>query len=293
MHIKILQDLIDKIRGKKNYFMFLEEYAIKLWGLKKKQNNFHTLILGSSHIATGYIPEEGEYNCATSSQDLYSSYKIYEVSNNKGLKNIILSFSDFAPWNCLIDSPVSYITCYLKILLNINSINRKKLAQKATKSYGVIKKRIDKFIVGCEKKHTFGNYKGEWLDYPKTLYEEDMQDSIYRAERFNYNFMTRMHTQMVFLQNILDKTKKYNQNVYIVITPIIDEQYKKNILPHSQIFKNLYNICENYSNVKILNYFNALEFDVQDFYDWQHLNYSGALKLTKLVKDEIYGGNNV
>ena len=53
------------------------------------------------------------------------------------------------------------------------------------------------------------------------------------------------------------------------------------------IFREIYALKENYNNVQILNYYNNDSFDENDFYDWQHLNHSGATKLTKLIKDRI------
>ena len=97
MKIKFVQDVIDRLRHK---ILYAESFLKKEVLINSKQS-FDTLILGSSHIYQ-YVTQESELNCALASQDLYSSYKLYEKLNSNSLKNIIISFSVFTPGYCLI-----------------------------------------------------------------------------------------------------------------------------------------------------------------------------------------------
>ena len=47
------------------------------------------------------------------------------------------------------------------------------------------------------------------------------------------------------------------------------------------------NNLKNEIDLRILNYFNNKEFYDEDFYDWEHLNPSGALKLTSFIKSKM------
>ena len=47
------------------------------------------------------------------------------------------------------------------------------------------------------------------------------------------------------------------------------------------------NLIIYYDNVKILNYYNDDRFIEEDFYDWQHINFQGACKLTNFIKGDM------
>ena len=298
MNIKIIQNIIDKIRNKEKYkelFSFIYEYCLKITALRMNKNNFHTLVLGSSHIMVGFIPEKREYNCATSSQDLYMGYQIYKYANHEKLKNIIISYSDFSSYNNNLFSPYSQLSLLLKILLGIEYENKKAAKRKISlldKIY--LKKKILKisnnFVSKGINNINLKSYNGKYLFYPNTQYEQNIEN-----EKLMFSYGIKGKKRILISQNYMDEyllklvqeAKMYNQKVYIVITPIIEKFYKDLQLEQNKIFKILYTIAKYYDNVKILNFYDDNRFEDNDFYDWQHLNYKWAQKLTSLINQEV------
>lgn len=288
--MKILKNLKSLIKGKKTKFLYLEEYTRKVCGLKARAGKFKTLILGSSHIEVGYIPNnKDEYNCAVSSLDLYSCYKLYQYANHSGLKNIIISFSSFSPFHSLINSPSPFLATYLKILCDIDfqpesAPDKIKLAMKHWKK---LNKKIKRLSAKVAQKYDLTTYTGDFMFWPTMLYEPDDDLMTKFAINDTHRFYAIKHEPVSYLAKLIREAKVNKQKVYIVITPIIDKLYKELMLDQRELFREVYVLMKMYDNVKVLNYYDDNRFDEKDFYDWQHLNKSGAEKLTKLIKKDM------
>ena len=79
-------------------------------------------------------------------------------------------------------------------------------------------------------------------------------------------------------------TEYNNQNLYFVIPPCTDE-YRQFLDKTEFSFKWLY---ENFDSKNIIDLYSDSDFSKDDFYDWDHLNYNGAIKMTKKI-DAIIG----
>lgn len=287
--MEVLTKLKYLIKRKKTKFLYLEECTRKVCGLKARAGKFKTLILGSSHLEVGYIPnDKDEYNCAISSLDLYSCYRLYQYANHKGLKNIIISFSSFSPFHSLINSPNPFLATYLKILCGIDfqesTPDKIKLAMA---KYKRLKRKIKRMCAKVAKKYDLNTYTGDFMFWPTKVYERDDDLMTKFAINDTHRFYAIKHEPVSYLAKLIREAKDNNQKVYIVMTPIIDKMYKELMINEEELFREVYALIKMYDNVKVLNYYNDNRFDETDFYDWQHLNHQGAEKLTKIIKGDM------
>lgn len=105
MRMVFVQEWIDRLRGK---VFALDSMLEKAEGIKSIKN-IETLALGSSHMERGFIPQDGEYNLGSASQDLYYTYSLYRLYTSKSVKNIFATFSVFSPNDMLIKSGLAGI----------------------------------------------------------------------------------------------------------------------------------------------------------------------------------------
>lgn len=226
----------------------------------------------------GYYPNEGEFNFAITSQDLYYSYNLYKLTNNSNVKNIIVSFSDFSSWHSLARSPLPYLDYILYyewlcgIPPEIGQIDIKKI------------KRLQNIILS-EPIDT--SYNGEYLYYPNQQYQNNKKDSLMWALKYNNHFYAKRHESLKYLFMLLEQTQTNNQKFIICITPIMSNLFKKISIAQQELFRELYELVELYSNAKILNYRNDKDFTEEDFIDWEHLNLQGAKKLTNKIREVL------
>lgn len=123
MKINYIQKIIDFIRRKKRinkYFYKIQKKIKNYEFIINTEQNIHTLILGSSHLERGYLPDENEYNLATTSQDLYYTNQLYKLYNNDKIKKIIIAFSVFSPGYSLIKTKRVSMPVKFKVLTDIN-----------------------------------------------------------------------------------------------------------------------------------------------------------------------------
>lgn len=285
MRFKTFQALIDIIRFKKPInlkFLGDEQLIIKKIKYLKKQNQVKTLILGSSHIETSYIADEEEFNLGTSSQDLYTSYKLYEKFNTKHLENVVLSYSNFSPWSHLVRGLSSDYTIYFKLLADIDY--EEKLYAKKYNLYLKEFLNVSYIYNQYKKMKVEDSYRGNFTNYPNDYKEltSEMKETILKAENRRRDCFEK------YVLRLINDTAMRNQNLYFVITPQ-GKELREILAEKGEMFKELYEITEKYNHIHIIDLYDSPLFEKSDFYDWQHLNYNGALKLTKIVKEKIYG----
>lgn len=276
MQIGFIQNLIDKKRGKE-HIPYVSITSKKIAGADKFIKKVDTLILGSSHMEMGYIASRNEYNLATSSQDLYYGYELLKKYNNDSIKNIILGISYFSPWHVLIKTNEYAIYCtYFKILAGID-YQYEDVAKE--KNLYEIEEKYKEYLKKYYNHYLPKDYRGNHDKYPKIYHAptEDERNAILKA-------MKREHSQMYLYKNFLEDTKY--KNIYVVIPPMSKDFQE--FMPNKQtIFSETYEIVKSYQNVKLLDYYNDRDFDIKDFYDYQHLNLKGAKKLTSKIKSNL------
>lgn len=278
MRIKFIQKIIDKFRKVTDNYLFYMVFD-KLYHIKNRKPE--TLILASSHMAWGYSSnDEKIYNMAFANQDLYYTYNLYKLLSTSETKNIIFDFSVFSPCYNLIKTNDAENCALFKVLFDINYINKDIAQQKKLflkeKVYLKNKKYYSKKIEYKE------NYNG---CIHREAFPTDFiaQNSAQERALGHYKNLGRNETMINYLEQLIADTKSNNQNLYAVITPCMEE-YRKNIPDEKVLYKWLY---DNFENKNIINFYSDKDFSKKDFYDWDHLNYSGAIKLTSKINSYI------
>ena len=281
MRINFLQKIIDILRGKKKYkplYMFpqlLRKHDI----FYNYKEHINTIILGSSHSEFGYRAGENEINLGLSYQDLYYNFKIYEIINNPKIKNIILFYSVFTPGDSLIMSKSRHYAIAYKMLWGIpyqdeNIANDKGL----TKLENGYKKRYKKLLSkSTYKKNDYGNEE-KYLSSFENLTPE-------QRAKLHYKINQKHNNQTKYVVKMAKLMQKYEQNMYIVLSPATCE-YKEFLPKSEELFAELYSAVKNFENIKIINCYD-INFEKNEFVDWDHLNLDGAIKLTDIIKDFI------
>ena len=288
----IIQKIIDNIRGK----IFALPSMAKRFQDYKQIESYHTLILGSSHMDCGYLTGVKELNMASPSQDLYYSYNLYKILNNSELKNVIISYSVFSAGDFLIKSQLAKIAIIFKLLYNIpyqsEELAKAKKLYQHEKRY---KKLIDKYLKKIASKEICKPVNLEELQRnivetcsQNQLDENEIEKIKIRAQS-HYKICKKEVKQTNYLIDLAKDTLNNNQNLTIVLPPV--NSIYKNAIPESKtMYEDLYKICENYKHIKIVNLYDSELFNDSDFGDGDHVNISGAIKITKAIKELI---NNV
>lgn len=281
MKIKFIQNVIDMLRHKVPTMSIL--VGKKYGYMSQDKSRIKTLILGSSHLYNGYLAQDGEYNFAAPSQDLYYNYQLYKQYNTPFIDTVIISFSVFTTGHVLIKTHQSNFCVLYKLIFGIDYQDKEVAKEKNLHNY---EKRYSKDVSAYIQKNSskWNGYLGNTIDYPKPINDIEKIKSIALRQ---YKHNQRNNNQIDFCKNILEDTLINKQKVYFVITPMM-ESYR-NVLPaKDELFEKIYQLSKEYKHSQICNYYDDDRFDISDFADFQHLNYNGAKKLTSFIQDEIY-----
>lgn len=281
MRIKNFQKIIDLLRQKRKLPQAID--IIQKFEEFKLYNDIHTVILGHSHLEVGYIATKGEFNLCTSAQDLYYTYHLFKYINNPNIKKIIIPISYFFAWSTLLRSsvlPKNVLT--FKKLFGIeyqdNDLAKQLGFFKLERAYFPY---IDKLYKEYKlKTHTLGNY-AYLKTYPGNFSTTDVQEKSNKILRTMNN---HPHIQLEYVKKFIEDIKN-EQKIYFVLTPIDSEL--RALLPNKEeIFKEFYQIIDSYKSdsVKVINLYDSDSFNRQDFFDHEHVNISGAFKLTSIIR---------
>lgn len=278
MKIRFVQEFIDILRGKVLYLPGM----IRTYCAYKHVKDYQTLALGSSHMGS-YIPDDSGINMSMASQDLYYSYKLYNLlySENPKIKNIILSFSVFTPGHCLIKTNEKKLAVLYKVMYGIDyqfpEIAKKKHLPWFEKHF---KSKVDEFYEKTEKNPDYrGGMPKDYFDTTNINPEKAKKIALK-----HYKGNQRESSQMEYFEKFMGAIQENNQNLLIVISPMPAEY--RNTLPEKEIlFEKLYSACSKHPKVKILNLYDDNGFEHEEFYDEHHLNIKGAKKISRIIND--------
>lgn len=274
MRLSLIQNIINICRGK---LLYLKEIADKYANLQNTET-FNTLVLGSSH-AIFYQADENELNLATSSQDLYYSYSLYEKYGQKA-KNIILTYSVFSKGLCLIKTNEIELCILLKEIFGIDyqfkKIAKNKLMYILEPFYKIQIKRYLKDN-NALRKRKYNDKEAQFMN---------STDYIQNRARKHYKNYQREINQLGFIEKFIEKTKENNQKLILILPPA-KVIYKETLPNGKEIFEHIFEICKKYNHVEIHDFYNSNFFKEEEFADGDHLNILGQTKLTEMIKSKI------
>ena len=274
MRLSLVQNMINIFRGR---FLYMQEIADKYEKIQY-ENFLKTFVIGSSH-AMFYQTEEKELNLATSSQDLYYSYCLYE-KYGQNAENVILTYSVFSRGLCLIKTKEIELCILLKEIFGIDyqfkDVAKNKFLHILEPFYRI---QIKKYF----KDH---NSLKKRICNVKNVQINNSVDFIQERAKKHYKNYQRKLDQLDYIKMIVEKTEKNNQKLILILPPV--KKIYKEVLPSGQeMFEHLFKICREYKHIQILDFYNFDSFEEEDFVDGDHLNTKGQLKMTEMVRAEI------
>ena len=249
----------------------------KFLSLKLHQNTMETLIIGSSHAYNGYRADEkyNEINAAEVSQDLYYSYEIYKkFADAPALKNIVCFFSVFSPGTVLELSKKERFRCdFYKVVYDIPyRFIPEKLKENTLKALAeYLESRIDDIDMDMQ-------YVGN-CDYSGFLNDIDVKERVQKHLKHN----KRSNRQTKYIKEMAALAKEKGHRLYIVFPPCT-AAYMRELPPTEELYPDLMLLKDNF---KILSFLGDARFEDSDFGDCDHLNQTGAEKLTALIREAI------
>ena len=251
-----------------------------LRSLNAKINTAETLIIGHSHARLGFIEDEKSINFGIDSQDLYYSYMILDKYKNMipNLKNVVLFFAIFSPGHDLILSPDTYRTIYYDIFMDIPYKNKLLVYQ-----YGCLElaKKVEKL-----KKYVNENLKNIPTDLMAEKHKGNVTKELEDRWINRWIKLNKLNTEMHFVKNMLDICESKGLKLTIVLSPY-NPRIKHRLPSCEECFGSLFEITKNYSCVQILNTYDSDDFVEDDFLDIEHLDVSGAKKITNKINKII------
>ena len=255
---------------------------IKKKALECHLDKINILVLGSSHAKLGFDTRlvSNSFNLGTDNQDLYTSFTLLKnyLPKMLNLKTVVLFYSLFSPGFELNKTRSYRDICLHHYIFDIAYTS--KCIPRFRRAY---KHRLKKFNDSCiDYKNFFG-----FLPFDKI---EDQSDDVVKnrvAHHLREN--GRKPSQHMYLDNMLKLCNDNHIKLKIVIAPVREDFIE--VLSregHSivDLFKDI-NDWSSKNNVVIKNYFD-LDFPISDFKDCDHLNASGALNLTSMLKKELF-----
>lgn len=275
-------NIVKKIKKsiKRIYFDKDKEFILEC--LKKKKtlderaSETVNLVLRGSNADYGFYANSGNssLNMGLTSSDLYTSYKLYQVNMERfeKLKNIIVYINAATPGFNLSQTGENYRCMIFREVFLIEHQSRAKLCDI----------REEELIKKCRKYSSEQFNIDKYFGYEKKSFYLKMNAEQRKSTHLREN--KREPDQLVWLEKLIKLAGLNDINVYCVITPIKKEF--KAIMPNKEeLFKKFYDI--EYTNYKVLDYYDSSDFNDGDLGDTDHLNELGAIKITGLILKDI------
>lgn len=275
------------------------DYSYKRSYLDKHAAEIETLILGSSHAYYGLNPAffSGKaFNASHISQSFdydYALFEKYQV-NFKKLKTIVLPISYFSLFGKVQEGSESWRVKNYTIYYGINgSKSISDHSEVLTHAFKMNVERLISFYLNGESAISSTNLG--WGTRRKSDVAKDLIETgnlaSQRHTKSNLHgkkFSTIFRENNDILNRLVADCKRKNIRLVLVTTPTYKSYYDR--LNREQLSLTIEKAkrleLENL-NVKYFNFLCDNRFEVQDFYDADHLSAKGAEKLSKILMDSI------
>lgn len=253
-----------------------DEIYKKFLCLQLRENTMETLALGSSHGLYGYRADDSrnEVNACIASQDLYGSYELYKkYAHAPRLKNVVLFYSVFSP---------GFIT-ELTSEKGSSDLHRFFFGIPYRFSFDDEKRELFRnlaLLVAEEREALkdysyIGNCEYTFFIPPETDAESRVSAHVKHNRRNN--------NQNEYVKELIQAAGEKNHNLLIVIPPVRSD-YAKLLPPFEELFPDLLRLKD---DVRIVSFLNDGDFSDDDFGDTDHLNKTGAEKLTEKIRNHL------
>jgi len=273
---------------------FIKTVQKKYQGLLVYADKIDTLFIGDSHAEFGALPfliGESAYNYALTANGLYEIYKTLQIATEKcpKLKKVVCFVSFYqcgyseirgsgAKWCQALDKLLGIEYDYSLNKEHNYDLTARALAHLLGNGNGREEKvRVEK--KGRERFYCQGyNFAG--IDV-SPMHEKDKERAAHHFKIYdNYK------SEIIWLQKICDWAKEHYQKLYLINSPERSD-YKQVIAELSKgtdVLKWIRDIAQQ-NNVSFYN-FND-DFNDDDLADSDHLNFNGAVKMTRKIAEII------
>jgi hypothetical protein len=278
-------------------------YSVQKASLDQNLNRIETLVLGSSHAFYGINPEylmPNSFNLAAPGQDFYFDYQLLVkyIDSLVALKAVILPVSYHSFYNSLEFSSAD--DNRVDFYYHVHKIKASKkhsavLSNIRLSSYGIRRGTYFAFLEKKNIKLTKGHlsYQSDELSILNTTDPASVINNINDYHKImNTEFLT-WNTK--WLNESIKLLLKKGIVPILITTPVfkthsnnLDPKYAKGMQELTRL------ICKQH-NLTYFNLMKSKQFNEKDFYNANHLNGSGAIKLSNILGnriDSVLKGNN-
>jgi hypothetical protein len=265
-----------------------KSYTPNIYSFKDKllEEEYEGIVLGNSHALRDIIAENLEcttINLSNVSQSItIDQVWLEEVIKLNTPKFIILNVSIPTLTGNLFESKENWR------IKNYNIYTRLQMGSKAKYNFEFLNgSQIENlyslfnFIIGSKITDTNYLNKGS---YPLNEMSKNLESDAFNAAKRHGDNIENMSENKNTIKEIIEISKSNNFNVFIV-TPPAHKLYR-DLIPDNiktELYSFLSELELNQDNVYWLNYFESNEFRNNMYKDSDHLNFDGALLLTKKI----------
>lgn len=261
------------------------DYTLKSDFLNINSTKIETLILGNSHAYRGFNPKyfsDRTFNASNVSQTIDYDYMIFQEHKKEfqNLKNIICTISYNTYFDRLKMGKSSWRIKNYNIYFGLNPFMDFELTSNNLKhNFNRLKNFYlnDKSSIKCDAQG-FAPFKGTIDD------KKFDQSCINASKRHHKKNNTYLQENIKYVSDIAVFSKKNNINLFL-ISPPVSKCYnlKLHTDQYSEMVRLSDSIASEYMNCTYVNMMQDSLFKKNDFHNADHLNDSGASKLSVMV----------
>lgn len=274
------------------------DYSYKDEMLRERSSQIETLIMGSSHSLRGVNPEwcaTEAFNLAMVSQTLELDYLLFVKYRQDlpQLKKIILPISYFSLFSDMETGPEPWRMKNYAIYYQLNPLHgidgfKNKFELLNTDYRLGLSRIVDYYVKGI---NGISCDENGWAGRAREIFTADYFEKrgSKAANRHTENLdakevAMRLEKNLEYLNALISWSQTHHITVLLFLPPA-HTAYRKHLNPDQlQLTIELSEeLEETYSNCRYLNLLSDSSFTDEDFFDADHLNENGAIKLTELL----------
>lgn len=263
-------------------------YTTKAEAMERKANTIEVLFFGSSHTLFGIDPSvmtvEG-YNLANPSQSLDLDYRLYQrfAPQLPKLTTVVITVSSFSLFTSLASGVESWrmanYALYYDLDLPWTLQNQTELFSNSFKSSAL---KLWSFLVNGQDQSRVDAFGYQSKD---PLISVDMvQSAIKASARHTFTDWSQLETQTQILSAFITEANQRGHRVILLIPPASSMYVER--ISTAQMEKTrevLSELAQSNPMVTLVDLLEDPRFELNDFYDADHLNQNGSRKLSALL----------
>ena len=245
-----------------------------------------TLILGSSHAYYGLCPEilgRNAYNAAQVSQTLMYDEFILNRYALPRLRAVVLTVSDFSFYEELEGTPSWYLAGRYRMYMGCDYHSLASAYAWEAAAFPVF---VKKLLALRQPPRERWSLRGQGLDYTLESRATDWDNGISRAAVNRYTDLSHGDVNETRLCRIAARCQQRGISLVLVATPLRPSyRMEQNPAQVADMHRRIERVAARFpQTVHFLDFAADPAFTADDFYDADHLNRAGAVKLSLKVK---------